>query len=181
VPRRVVTFLLSTRGEPAALMPAVREAVWATDPEQTITRLAPLDEVISGSVALPRLVAVLVGAFSVLALALAALGVYGVLSYAVDRRRREIGVRMALGAGRRRLMREVLARGMRVVAVGVVVGVAAAAAATRLLGRLLYGVGAGDPFSYALAVAVLLAAALAACLVPARRAAATDPMAVLRS
>jgi ABC-type antimicrobial peptide transport system permease subunit len=111
---------------------------------------------------------------------LAALGVYGVLSYAVSRRRREIGVRMALGADGRRVVGTVLRRGMGTVAVGLAVGLVAAAAATRLLGGLLYGVGAGDPVSYAVAGAVLLAVALVACLPPARRAAATDPMTVLR-
>jgi predicted permease len=179
-PRRVVTFLLRTAGEPAALVPAVRDAVRAVDPEQTVARLAPVSELISESVALPRLVAALVGLFSALALTLAALGVYGVLSYAVSRRRREIGVRMALGADGRRVVGTVLRRGMGTVAVGLAVGLAAAAAATRLLGGLLYGVGAGDPVSYAVAGAVLLAVALVACLPPARRAAATDPMTVLR-
>jgi ABC-type antimicrobial peptide transport system permease subunit len=145
-----------------------------------VARLAPVRELISESVALPRLVAALVGLFSALALTLAALGVYGVLSYAVSRRRREIGVRMALGADGRRVVGTVLRRGMGTVAVGLAVGLVAAAAATRLLGGLLYGVGAGDPVSYAVAGAVVLAVALVACLPPARRAAATDPMTVLR-
>ena len=179
-PRRVVTFLLRARGEPGWLIPAARAAVAAVDPDQTVTRLAPLPELISESVGLPRLVAVLVGLFSALALALAALGVFGVLAFAVSRRRPEIGVRMALGADARRVVAEVLRRGMASVAVGVALGLAAAFAATRLLGSLLYGVGAADPASYAAAGAVLLLTAVVACLAPARRAATTDPMSVLR-
>jgi predicted permease len=179
-PRRVVSFLLRTRGEPADLVPAVRDAVAAVDPEQAVTRLAPLSALISESVGLPRLVAVLVVLFSALALALAALGLFGVLAFAVSRRRPEIGIRIALGADGRRVVAEVLRRGMVPVVLGLVFGFAGAAAAARLLGSLLYGVGAADPVSYAAAGAVLLIAALAACVEPARRAAATDPMSVLR-
>ena len=179
-PRRVVSFLLRTKAEPSGLMPAVREAVASVDPDQTIAGLAPLSQLISESAGLPRLVAALVGLFSALALVLAALGLYGVLAFAVTRRRPEIGIRMALGADGRQVVAEVLRRGMGSVAVGVVLGVAGAAAATRLLGGLLYGVGAADPVSYAVAGAVLLVTALLACLAPARRALTTDPMSVLR-
>ena len=179
-PRRVFTFLLRTRGAPEDLMEAARKAIWRVDAEQPVERLAPLGRIVSDSLARPRLVASLVGLFAALALVLAAVGVYGVMSYAVGRRTHEIGVRMALGADGLRVLGEVMAQGGRWVLVGVALGLALALAISRLLGSLLYGLSAADPLTFAAAAAALTVVALAACLLPARRAATTDPLAALR-
>jgi ABC-type antimicrobial peptide transport system permease subunit len=123
----------------------------------------------------------LLGAFAGLALLLASIGLYGVLSYVVLQRRRELGLRMALGATAGSVMRMVVARGLMLTAAGLAIGLALAWALTRTLQNLLYGVAAGDPATFAAAVALLAAIALAACYLPARRASRLDPIAVLRA
>jgi len=178
--RRVFSFLLRAQVPPDTLLEPVRQAVWEVDPEQPIQLLAPLSRVLSDSVARPRLTASLVGLFAVLALVLAALGLYGVLSYSVGQQAHEIGVRMALGARRRQVLGRVLARGLALGGLGVAVGLLASAGASQLLRGLLFDLEALDPVTYLLAAGGLLAVALTACLLPARRAAATDPMVALR-
>ena len=166
---------------PAALRGVVERAVRQTDPRVPVGRVRTMDEILSGSVALQRLVTVLLVVFASLAAVLAAIGIYGVMSYVVAQRRHEIGVRIALGAVPREVHRLVIGRGMGLAAAGIAIGLALSAALTRLLKSQLYGVTPADPATY-LAVTVLVAAvALAACYLPARRAARVDPMVALRA
>jgi putative ABC transport system permease protein len=139
-----------------------------------------MEEVVSQSLTDWRFHAILLGAFGGLALFLAAIGVYGVISYSVAQRTHEIGIRLALGARRDDVLRLVIRQGVKLAFIGIAVGIAAALASTRLIASLLYGVTANDPVTFA-GVAILLSfVAVAACYVPARRAAALDPMAALR-
>jgi ABC-type antimicrobial peptide transport system permease subunit len=137
-------------------------------------------EQVDRSTATQRVAVTLLGAFGVLALLLAAIGLYGVMSHAVSQSSRELGLRMALGASAADLRRLVLSRGFRLTAAGVALGAAAALALTRLLGYLLYGVSPRDPLAFGTAFAVMAIAASMACLLPARRAARTDPVRALR-
>lgn len=164
----------------AALAPAVRRAVSRVDPLLPITRSGLLADRISASVAEPRFRAILLAAFSLLALLLAAVGTYGVMAFVVAQRRREIGLRMALGADRGRVQRDVMGEGLRLTATAVVVGVAFALAGARLLRGLLFDVQPLDPRVHAAAVAVLVTSALIACWLPALRASRVDPLRTLK-
>jgi putative ABC transport system permease protein len=139
-----------------------------------------LDDVVAKSVALRRFLTTLAGLFSVTALLLAALGIYGVVSYAVARRTNEIGLRMALGAEARNVVRMVGVQGMRPVAVGLIAGLVAAVLLARVMESLLFEVTAGDPWLFASVAALLSAVSLLSCYIPARRAARVDPMTALR-
>lgn len=174
-----MSLMVRTAREPEALAPLVRELVAEQDPAAAV-ETATLSSRVSASLAQPRFAAAALSAFALLALALAATGLYGVLSYEVSQRRREIGVRSALGAGRGRIVRGVLRQGLAVTAAGLAVGVAGAAGLTRLLESLLFGIEPLDAAAFAAAPLLLLAVAAAACLLPARRAAAVDPCEALR-
>ena len=139
-----------------------------------------MEQVLSGSLALRTFMMSLLGLFAVLALVLASVGIYGVISFAVSQRTREIGIRMALGGHPRDVLRLILGEGLKLVLAGVVLGLLAALAMTRLLSTLIYGVSATDPFIFLSVVALLVAVALAACFVPARRAMRVDPIVALR-
>jgi putative ABC transport system permease protein len=175
------TLLVRSAGDPLALASAVRNAVLALDPDQPIFDVRSMDDRLAESLATRRLSVILVALFSGLALALAVIGIYGTLAYAVTQRTREIGIRLALGAQRAVVFRLILRRGMSLVGIGLGVGLAAALVFGRLLANFLYGVGARDPLTLAFVVFVLAAAALLACLLPARRATQVDPMVTLRS
>ncbi len=151
------------------------------DPEQPLTELRAMDEVLSRSLGSRRFTAMLLGLMSLLALALAALGVYGVVSYLVQQRTREIGIRMALGASPAAVLRLVVRQGMAAVLPGIAAGLAGTFAATRALGGMLYGIGAHDPASLIVAPALLALVALLACAIPAQRASSVDPLVALRS
>ena len=179
--QRSMTLLVRTAGDPLQLVAPVRRAVWALDGELAASNVRTLGDVIAGSVARPRFAAAVLAVFGTAALALAVIGVYAVLSYAVTRRRREMGIRMALGAGAADLRRLVVGQGMRVAVAGLAVGLAAALAGSRVLSSLLFGVSATDPTTFAAAALVLGAAATVACWVPARRASRLNPAAVLRA
>jgi putative ABC transport system permease protein len=174
------TILLRAATPPASLGAAVRERVRAVDPNVPVN-VSTMEALVAESVATRRFSTTVLSAFAALALGLAALGIYGVLAYSVAQRRREIGVRMALGARRETVRGMVLRDAMRAVLPGVAVGLAGAAALTRLLRGLLYGVSATDPLVFAAVALLLVAVALVASYVPARRATRVDPMSALRS
>jgi ABC-type antimicrobial peptide transport system permease subunit len=146
-----------------------------------VERIEPLTAMVSASVAQPRFATTVLATFASLALALAAVGLYGVLSYGVSERRRELGLRAALGAARADLLRLVLREGLRATLVGVAIGLAAATALTRLMQAVLFGVTPLDALAFTLAPLALLPVAVAACLIPALRAAKTDPAVALRN
>jgi predicted permease len=175
-----VAVVLRTAGDPAAVMGPVRRAVEQNDSREVIYAVQTLDEVIAGSFAARRLSMILLGIFAALALALSCVGIYGVISYVVGQRTHEIGVRVALGAQRRDVMRLVLGEGAKMALAGVAAGIAAALGLTRLMANQLFGVTAQDPLTFAVVAVVLTLVALLACYLPARRAMRVDPMVALR-
>jgi putative ABC transport system permease protein len=174
-------LVLRTTAAPDALAGSIRRIVAGVDPDQPISAVRSMDDIVDLDVADRQQQMVLLGAFAGLALLLAAVGLYGVLSYAVTQRSRELGLRIALGASTGSVMRLVVARGLSLTAAGLGIGLALAWALTRTLQNVLYGVAAGDPATFAAVVGVLGIIALAACYIPARRAARLDPIAVLRA
>ncbi|MBA2341569.1 MAG: ABC transporter permease, partial [Pyrinomonadaceae bacterium] len=174
------TLLVRTRTEPSAAIPAIRRTVQSLDATLPVYDVKTLTEHMSFSLLPAHAAAGLLGSFGILALALAALGIYGVMSYAVAGRTREIGVRMALGARGADVLRLVLRQGMTLVALGVALGLVAAYAATRMLKSLLYSVSTSDPVTFAVVTLLLAIVALLACYIPARRATKVDPMVALR-
>jgi predicted permease len=177
---REIYLVIRTTGDPLAIAPSLRTLVRELDPTAALDDVGLLTDGVSASISRPRFVMMVLVAFAGVALALAAIGLYGALSYSVAQRRRELGVRAALGASRGTLIGLVLKQGLGTTIVGLAIGIAGAAALTRLMSQLLYGVEPLDVLSFALAPTVLLGVAIAACLVPARRAAATDPAEALR-
>jgi predicted permease len=169
-----------TAGDPNQLLEAVRAEVRAIDPAQPLGRPTTLDRILEQQVIQPRFIMALFSAFAAFGLALAASGIYGVLSFHVARRTRELGLRMALGASRGHVLALMLGMGGRLVAVGLILGIAISVAASRLVRSQLVGVSPGDPLAYAAVTVLLGAVALAACYLPARRAAAVDPMTAIR-
>jgi predicted permease len=175
-----VAVVLRTAGDPAAVMGPVRRAVKQMDPREVIYGVQTMDEVLAGSLAARRLSMILLGIFAALALILSCVGIYGVISYVVGQRTHEIGVRMALGAQRRDVMRLVLLEGAKMALFGVAAGIAAALGLTRLMADELFGVTAQDPLTFGGVATVLTLVALLACYLPARRAVRVDPMVALR-
>jgi predicted permease len=178
---RSLTIVLRTTGDPAAITSAVRDAVKELDRDLPLAQVRTLDEVFDRSVSTPRIVMLLLGAFGGLALLLSAIGVYGVTSYSVAQRTNEIGIRVALGARVRDVIRLIVWQGMRPAVVGLVLGIGVAIAGTRLMQRFLYGVSPTDPISLMAAPLALLVVGLAANWLPARRAATVDPVSALRA
>ncbi|HXJ32056.1 MAG TPA: FtsX-like permease family protein, partial [Gemmatimonadales bacterium] len=179
--RRTVHLFVRTRGTGTDAIPAIRAALLASDPGLSIDQPQAMREVFEGSINQPRHLTTLLLGFAVAAVALAAVGIFGLLSYVVAARRREIGVRMALGADRRAVVRMIVARGLGLAGTGAVIGLAVALVATRWLAESLFQVSPTDPVTLALVTLALLAVALVACWVPAYRAAATDPVQALRA
>jgi putative ABC transport system permease protein len=173
-------LVLRASGDPTALTGAVREAVRRADPEQPVSRVRTLEEVLDSEMTQRSTAQVLLGALAALALTLAAVGIYGVLSYAVAQRTSEIGVRMALGAEPADLLLMGVGQGMRLAACGVLVGLAASVGLTRAMSSLLFGASPTDPATLAIVSAGLLATAFAASYIPARRATRVDPIRALR-
>jgi len=175
-----LTLIARTAGDPAAVLPTVDREVRAMDKDLPVTNVATVSRVLANGLLPARIGASLLAIFGLLALALAAVGIYGVTSFAVARRAREIGIRMALGARRGTVLGMVLAQGMAVVGLGVVAGALAAAALSRLAAGLLFGISPTDPLAFGATSLLLAAVALVANLLPARRATAVDPVTVLR-
>jgi len=175
-----MTVLVRSDADPRPLVAAVRQELARLDPDIAVSGVQSLDEIVSGSVAQPQLVERVVAVFAALALVLASIGIYGVMSYSVAERTRELAVRMALGAGPREILRLVLGEGLGLTAAGLVLGLAVSLAATRLMSSLLFGVSATDPVTFGGAVAVLAATALLASFLPARRGMRLSPVRALR-
>jgi predicted permease len=178
--RAGLSLAVRTTGDPLRYANAVREAIWSVDRDQTITSVETLSAIVGGNVARPRLLASLLVLFGAMGLTLGALGIYGVLAYAVSQRRQEIGVRVALGASPRSVLQLVVGQGMALAVAGVVLGLIGAFVLTRLMAAVLFEVRATDPVTFATVVVVLLGAALVASWLPARRALRIDPVQALR-
>jgi putative ABC transport system permease protein len=178
--QRAMNIVVRTTLPASAVASSVQQIVRELDRALPIVDLRTMDEVFAGTMVRPRFLATLLGAFGLLALALAAVGTYGILSYAVAERKHEIGIRMALGANRSSVMSMVLGQGLRVTLIGLVIGIAGALAVTRLASSLLFGVEATDPSTFALVALFITLVAVAASTIPARRATRVDPMVVLR-
>jgi putative ABC transport system permease protein len=179
-PVGTLLFAVRTAAQPLSAVPAVRGVVTSLDNELPLVRVTTLESQLERYYGAVRFPYVIVWIFALLALVLSAIGIYGVIAYSVSRRTREIGIRMALGAECSDVLRLVLGQGLRLAMIGIVIGIAGAVALTRFLASMLYGVKPADPLTFVAVVLVLIAVALAACYIPARRAAKVDPMVALR-
>ena len=173
-------LVVRTKTEPLQLASAIQHEVALADPQQPLSGIRSMDQVLAQSLTRRSFAAVLLVMFASLGLILAALGLYGVVSYSVARRTQEIGVRMALGAEPARIFRLILLQGLWVTGVGLAAGVIAAIGATRMMSSLLFGVGAADPLSFGAGCAMLLTVSVLACWIPAYRATRVDPLVALR-
>jgi putative ABC transport system permease protein len=173
-------LIISTSVEPLSLAASVRRAVWEIDKDQPVSNIRTMEEVMSESIARQRFSMLLLGIFAAVALILAAVGIYGVMSYSVAQRTREIGIRMALGARRSDVLKLTVGGGLKLVLIGVVIGLGAAFVLTRLMSSLLFGVSATDPVTFVIISLVLMCVAALASYIPARRATKIDPMIALR-
>ncbi len=180
MPRPYSSFVLKTEGDPARLATTLREAVHAVDPSLPLSQVKTLRDMVASSLDARRFVVVVLGFFAAVALAMAGLGLYGVVSYAVAQRTQEIGIRMALGAERRGVLAMVAWQGVKLAGIGVIAGFAAAVALGRLIASQLFQVSPFDPITFALTATVLITTALLASVIPARRASKVDPMVALR-
>ncbi len=179
-PWSIMSFLIRTRGNPEDLSAAVRSQLWSIDKEQPISRMSSMDRILADSLAGRRFNLILLGSFAGVALVLALIGIYGVISYAVTQRTGEIAIRMALGARRSTVWTLVLQQGMALSAIGIAIGIVASLALTRLMSSMLFHVRPMDPLTFASVAAIVLATALIATFLPARRATRIDPMQALR-
>ena len=180
-PRREIKLVVRTHGDPASVMPGVREAVKELDPHLPLGDVRTMAQVKQLTLAGRTEPTWVIGTFAVIAALLAALGLYGVLSHAVNQRRREIGIRMALGARARDVLSQVLRNALTMILVGLVAGLAGAVALTRVVKGLLFEVSALDPLAFTVAAVGMTAIGLLAALIPASRAARVDPVTALRS
>lgn len=178
--RRWMAVVVRAPGALAALKPALKSQVWSLDNQIPLNRIQSMDELLQQTLAERRFNMLLLGLFAGLALALAVVGIYGVMSYSVSQRTHEIGIRMAVGADRRDVLRVVMGQGARLAGLGVAIGVLSALALTRLMAGLLFGVTPTDPATFVVVVLLMVAVVLLACFIPARRATKVDPMVALR-
>ncbi len=178
---RDMTLVVKSTGDPLDLLPSIRHEIAAIDPSLPIAAVRSMNDVVSGAIAAPRFTGWLLGLFAVTALTLAAVGIYGVLSYLVNQRTREIGIRMAVGAGPGEVVRLILGRGLGLAMAGVAIGLVAAFAASRVMATLLYEVEPRDPATFITVPAVLTVVAVVASLLPALRATRVNPIVALRS
>jgi len=175
-----MSLLVRTRTAPLSLVKPVQEAIWAVDPAQPVSKVRCVEELAADSISIQRFVAVLLTVFAGVAVALSSIGLYGVLAYTVSQRTHEVGVRMALGAQRRQILRLVQARGWKLAGCGLGLGSVGALALSVVLQGFLYEMSAQDPLTFLTAIAILALTVLAACYFPARRAAHVDPLVALR-
>jgi ABC-type antimicrobial peptide transport system permease subunit len=175
------SLVVRTQGDPATLAPAVKNAIWSVDKDQPIVRVATMDSLLTSSEADRGFALTLFEAFGMVALVLAAVGIYGVLSGGVNERMREIGVRAALGASRRNILLLVIRQGMTLTGIGVMIGLFGAVVASQFIISLLYGVSRFDPITYLFVIALLTGVSGIACWAPAWRAAQVDPSITLRA
>jgi putative ABC transport system permease protein len=175
-----LTILVRTTNDPLSLLSAVRNELQQLDPAQPMAGVATMDELLSGSLSRSRFTMLVLAVFAALALILASVGIYGVIAYSVTQRTQEFGVRMALGASRRDVLRLVLRQGTRLTLLGIGLGIVAALIVTRLMATLLYGISATDPLTFTSVALLLALVALAACYIPAQRATRVDPIVALR-
>jgi putative ABC transport system permease protein len=180
-PIRAMSLVIKTSGDPLSVVASIRHEIRGLDQSLPIANVRTMEEVVGSTLSTPKFTGVLLGVFAVLALLLSAIGVYGVLSYAVSRRTREIGIRLAIGAGRGQVLRMVLKNGLLLSLGGISLGIAAAAAATGLMRNLLHGVTPGDPATFAAAGLGLSLVAVLASLIPAWRATRVDPVRALKA
>ncbi len=180
LPPTSMSMVVRTSGDPMPMLASVREQVWAVDKDLPITNIETMERLMAKSVAPRRFILLLFSLFALVGLALAGVGLYGVMSYAVTQRTREIGVRMAMGAQTGDVLRLVIGEGMKLALIGALLGLGGALALTRLMKTLLFGVSATDPLTFIVIAAVLIIVALLACWIPARRAASMDPLVSLR-
>jgi putative ABC transport system permease protein len=179
-PTGAMTIVVGTDSDPAPMLASIKQRVWEVNPTQPFHTEATLQQLVNGTLEERRFQLVLLGGFSALALVLAAVGIYGVISFLTAQRTHEIGVRVALGAQRGDILSMVFRHGLKLAGAGVALGIVAALATTRLLSTVLFGVNAADPLTYAGISLALLAAGLLACWMPARRATRVDPLNALR-
>jgi ABC-type antimicrobial peptide transport system permease subunit len=175
-----MSLVARTQAAPASVAQSIQRALYAVDPTQPVFDIKTMEERLDDSVAQRRFNMLLLGLFAALALILASIGIYGVISYSVTQRTREIGLRLALGAQRSDVLRLIIAQGLRLTVIGLAAGVMAALAIGKLISSLLYGINAHDPLTFLTTVFVLSAIALLACWLPARRASRLDPLIALR-
>ena len=180
VPARGMDLVVRTSGDPLSMVPTLRQQVWAGDRNLAIANFGSMKDQVAASIIQQRFILTLLACFAGLALLLAAIGIYGVMSYAVTQRTHEIGIRMALGARVGDVLRLVFRQGLALTSIGVAIGMVLAFALTRLMTSLLFGVTPTDAFTFAIVAAALIVVALAACLIPARRATRVDPLVALR-
>ena len=176
-----MTLIVRTEGDPVTLAPPVRSAIAAVDPTIPVMALGSVRQGLAESVQTPRFNTILLAAFATMALLLAALGVYGVIAYAVSQRTHEIGIRMALGAAPVHMLRGVVGEGLTLALMGATLGIAGGIGAMRLIAQYVYGVRTTDPVTFLIVASVLVIVAVASSYVPARRAAGVDPLIALRS
>jgi ABC-type antimicrobial peptide transport system permease subunit len=175
-----MSFVVRTDGGAGSTASNIRSAVAEMDSGIPIYELQTMGDVVDGSLVRPRFLSMLLGAFSVIAMSLAAVGIYGVMAYTVAQRTQEIGLRVALGATTRNVLTMVLSQGLKMTAIGLAVGLTGAFFLTRVMASLLFEVSVTDPVTFAIVAIALTAVGLIACFVPARRAAKVDPMVALR-
>jgi predicted permease len=177
---RGITVVLRANGSPLPLVPSIRQVVGQMNSEQVMYNVQTMDTIISWSLAVRRFSMILLAFFASLALILASVGIYGIISYTVGQRTREIGIRMALGARQKDVLRSILWQGAKMALLGIAIGIVAAPALARLMSTMLFGVSASDPLTFFGVAALLMLVALAACYIPARRAMHVDPIIALR-
>jgi ABC-type antimicrobial peptide transport system permease subunit len=179
-PIRSVFVVARTTGDPMSVTEAIRHEIRQMDPSLPVAKVRLMNDVVAASLATPRLTGFLLGAFAAVALALAAVGIYGVLAYLVSQRTQEIGIRLAIGADRSQVLGMVLRQGLSLAAVGIGVGLIGAFALTRLMQSLLYEVSPNDPVTFVAVAAAVLVVGLAASFLPARRATRVSPTIAMR-